>query len=699
MLARARTAIAACAQFLRTLCHALLTVALVGYPIAPAHADLRVPAWYDVNTVITAPDWHYRVPITIPAGTAINATIKTDVNFTALLTQLGVSGTFDVNSWRIVRPTGALATTAEYTDSVFAGATDVLNNERGEIRFLLQDAGPVTYYLYFDITQNGSKPANTQTRINGNFEADAANTLTPTGWSAPTKSNAAYQAFVAGSGSVSVAANSGTPATVTATSNPFTGNTSYLIGARDVIEPTTSNPAITLLRTFVVPAGATAGNLKISYRIHGWDSAANGTGTNYDFIQIQILGIATTTIVGPTLNNYASFPFSGNLGVNAQSATVSGYGPYNGWDSTTSGTRTAGMSIPIGGEPWFNVNASLAAYAGQTVTLRITSRHSSTHKSWFHIDDVEWSVTNGILGNPEGFGVNITTPGTNLNAGSNITIIARVDAQGVGVGNPVTANVYNNLGVLVASGIRLYDNGTRGDAVANDGNYSNNGSVFADPTFYLQANTPATSGWTVRVFARDGSTNIIGAQNGLIKIVGQPTPEIQTNYFNIDDQTFNVVAIAAANFTVVKSAQIISDPINGGSTPKSIPGAVVLYTMRVTNTGNGSSDASSFVFSDLIPNNTELFVDDLSGPGTGPIIFTNGSPTSNLTYSFISLGSVADTLEFSSNNGASWNHTPSPIINGYAASVTNFRFRPTGTFAINAGTPPFFDLRFQVRIK
>ena len=49
-------------------------------------ADLRsAPAWFDTNGVGIAPDWHYRVPIFIPSGTAVNSTIRVDVDFFSLL--------------------------------------------------------------------------------------------------------------------------------------------------------------------------------------------------------------------------------------------------------------------------------------------------------------------------------------------------------------------------------------------------------------------------------------------------------------------------------------------------------------------------------------------------------------------------------------------------------------------------------------
>ena len=118
-----------------------LVLALIMAPVSPARADLRTtPAWWDQNSVGATPDWHYRVAINVPAGATVNSTVKVDVDFQALLTTMGVTGTFDVNSPRVVRSTGALATTQEFTDSVFADATDATGNARGEVRFIFQHA-------------------------------------------------------------------------------------------------------------------------------------------------------------------------------------------------------------------------------------------------------------------------------------------------------------------------------------------------------------------------------------------------------------------------------------------------------------------------------------------------------------------------------------------------------------------------------
>jgi hypothetical protein len=104
-----------------------LLVLFLGCLLLPtARADLATPAWFDST-------WHYRVPLQIPAAAAVNSTIVLNVDFSALLTQLGISGTFDSNSARVVRPDNTLAATQEFTDKVYNGVLDAPANGRGEV--------------------------------------------------------------------------------------------------------------------------------------------------------------------------------------------------------------------------------------------------------------------------------------------------------------------------------------------------------------------------------------------------------------------------------------------------------------------------------------------------------------------------------------------------------------------------------------
>ena len=85
---------------------------------------------------------------------------------------------------------------------------------------------------------------------------------------------------------------------------------------------------------------------------------------------------------------------------------------------------------------------------------------------------------------------------------------------------------------------------------------------------------------------------------------------------------------------------------------------------------------TTFTVTDAIPANLSLFVGTYA-PGPGPVRFTAGS--SALTYSFTSLTSTADDLEFSNNGGASWSYAPTADADGVDANVTHVRIRPKGS--------------------
>jgi len=149
----------------------------------------------------------------------------------------------------------------------------------------------------------------------------------------------------------------------------------------------------------------------------------------------------------------------------------------------------------------------------------------------------------------------------------------------------------------------------------------------------------------------------------------------------------------------IRSVAVFSDPLNNTTNPKSIPGALQVYTLRVTNQGSGGVDTNTVAIVDAVPANTALFVQDLGVAGSGPIAFTNGTPSSALTYTFSGLGNGGDDVEFSNNGGASWAYTPVANPSGCDPAVTHIRVKPKGTMAAASGAGnPYFEVRFRVRV-
>ena len=164
-----------------------------------------------------------------------------------------------------------------------------------------------------------------------------------------------------------------------------------------------------------------------------------------------------------------------------------------------------------------------------------------------------------------------------------------------------------------------------------------------------------------------------------------------------DDKTIEIRDLPTVS--VVKSTLVTTDPVNGGSNPKSIPGATVRMKITVTNTGGGWPDLDTVFIGDAIPANSALYVNDLGGGGSGPVIFTDGGVASGLTYTFTSLASTTDDVDFSDDSGSTWTYTPVADGDGFDANVTDIRINPQGVFAPKVGAnEPSFDVEFDTRV-
>jgi len=200
---------------------------------------------------------------------------------------------------------------------------------------------------------------------------------------------------------------------------------------------------------------------------------------------------------------------------------------------------------------------------------------------------------------------------------------------------------------------------------------------------------PANSSCTVTVNVRSAAT---GTYNNSIAV-----GELSTTFaFNDAAANAALTVVVGPSLTNLKTVAVTSDPVNASTNPKYIPGAEALYSLRVTNSDAGT--ASNLMFVDRLPANTEFFAGDLAGAGSGPILFVNGSPTSGLGWTFTSLASTTDSVDFSTDGGATWTYTPVPI-DGYDTAINAIRLKPTGTMNAAGGGNPYFELRFRVRVK
>jgi hypothetical protein len=118
--------------------------------------------------------------------------------------------------------------------------------------------------------------------------------------------------------------------------------------------------------------------------------------------------------------------------------------------------------------------------------------------------------------------------------------------------------------------------------------------------------------------------------------------------------------------------------------------------VRVTNQGTGPVDNNSVLIVDKIPTNTKMFVGNLGLPGSGPVAFVNGTPSSALTWTFTALNNLSDDLDFSNDGGTTWTYVPTADGQDCDAAVTDIRLRPKGTMPGQGVGSPNFELQFRV---
>ena len=163
------------------------------------------------------------------------------------------------------------------------------------------------------------------------------------------------------------------------------------------------------------------------------------------------------------------------------------------------------------------------------------------------------------------------------------------------------------------------------------------------------------------------------------------------DFWHVDDVCFGQTPFPSLQ--VSKISQTLSDPVNGASNPKAIPGAYVAYTITLENQGPGPVDSDSLVITDPIPAGTALYVD--TGPGD-PIVFSDGATPSGLSYDF----GTDVTFSNQPGGGPPYTYVPTPDAEGFDASVTGLRIAPTGSMnAAASGNTPSFNVTLRIRIE
>lgn len=163
------------------------------------------------------------------------------------------------------------------------------------------------------------------------------------------------------------------------------------------------------------------------------------------------------------------------------------------------------------------------------------------------------------------------------------------------------------------------------------------------------------------------------------------------DFWHVDDVCFNRQVLPLLQVT--KLVETLTDPISGSSNPKAIPGAVMRYTVQVSNEGAGSVDPDSLVIEDVVPAGAALLVD---AGGADAVEFSDGAIASGLGYDY------ASDVRFSSQAGGGppYDYTPVADAQGFDPAVTGLSVTPSGTMNGSAGGGvPSFRIRFRVQLQ
>jgi uncharacterized repeat protein (TIGR01451 family) len=343
------------------------------------------------------------------------------------------------------------------------------------------------------------------------------------------------------------------------------------------------------------------------------------------------------------------------------------------------------ISIPLRNEPvkQFPYTISLlqspSILAGETLKLRIVNSSGNGGIRVYSLDGADYCY--------------VTIPAKTVINVDSISVTDSISNLAVneinsGTGISIEAIISDPFGSFDITSADLSAIDAQGNTVFNHLPMSVlNDSGAATKSFNLNYTIPTsaqTGYWKLTVRAKEGEENTIDHGSDFMLLVKHALPDIK----------------------VEKSITIYSDPIHGinsaGNYSKALPGAILTYTIEATNTGEGVAENNSIWISDSIPANTYMVVNDYDAiSGQGPVIEQPINPTSGLTYVFTSLNSTTDSIEFSDNNGLSFDYPPTPDSDGIDKRITHFRINPTGTFQAPAAgeSANQFSIKFRVQLQ
>lgn len=164
-----------------------------------------------------------------------------------------------------------------------------------------------------------------------------------------------------------------------------------------------------------------------------------------------------------------------------------------------------------------------------------------------------------------------------------------------------------------------------------------------------------------------------------------------------NELTYTIPLVQPAQLTLQKTMIVVSDPINGIDNPKTIPGALIEYTLEISNDGEGLTDTDSIAIIDKLAAGTHFYIG--TDANVSPVSLVEGNPGSNLTLTFENLTSTTDDIEFSNNGGLTFDYEPTPDTDGFDPLITDIRISPKGTMpGSDTNGSPGFSIIYKVKV-
>ena len=437
---------------------------------------------------------------------------------------------------------------------------------------------------------------------------------------------------------------------------------------------------------------------------NGTFTAGSGLYT-FDTNAQAIGGTAATTIPSMTTAIVLTNNISSSTGLTVSTA-LEGAGTFTqGSNAMLTYTATA---VPAVTTLTASASGNTVNYSGSAQTIKLPSGSPAIY---FHLT-LSTSGTKTLPATAMTVSGNLTLSGTaSTTAAAALTVTGNV-VIGSGTtldGSTFTHNVagnWSNAGTFTASTSTITLNGTNQTITGSNTFFNLSKSVSSAATLTVAASSTQTiSGLVTLAGAASNLLSLRSSVSGTawsIRVNGTKS----FNYLDVKDsdasgssvtKPFNpansvnsgntVDWFAAISLTITKASAVISDPSNGTTNPKRIPGAVIEYTITAANTGGGNPDVNTVYISDPLDSGK------LSYYVTGGVTFAQGATTSALALGTVTYSNTASPGPYV------YTYTPLADGDGYDSTVTSIKATTTGTFAFGGSPVPSFTLTFRTKVK